>query len=343
MKIGIIGFGTIGKQHYRTLASFKKVSTIPIYAPSYPPSTTGFLKTQFHTCVEDLIENSDGVVIATPNHFHIQHILAALEKNRPVLCEKPLCCNRTELRLLEKTIATPSLFSIGFNYRFLEVTEAARRFIVEQNLNNIRSIHLSFNKDSAFRKKTATWRESGNSGFSGGALGDLGIHLIDLIGYLLSTTPRDNALDFEFNTCVIQRNFPRFQVDDEAFLSGKLQNTAFEILVSKSCTSHEKGFGILIKSENASFEYHSSRPLYYDLNIKDEHRQIFLNPRLHEDPENEVYGWSDSFVHQASAWLAKIKTGENGEKLANFSHALRSQNVFCEALESVADNTILSP
>lgn len=335
MNIGIIGFGGIGKQHFRALAGEESISKLHVYTPRINFPVEDFPNTYFHSSLQELLKHVDGVIIASPNHFHFDHILAALEKRLFVLCEKPLCCNDTELNLLQERIHNKSHFNISFNYRFLKITEAVQKFVKQEGINLIKSIQLKFYKDSAFRKPTVTWRESGESGLSSGAFGDLGVHLIDMMIYLFGAIPEKNGLNLSLKTNVTHKGSEKIMVDDAASLVGQLENLIkFEIITSKSCIPSEKGFEIMIKSENSTFHYHSSNPTFYFVNLNDKKQKFLLEPPSHSDPDSEIYGWSNSFFDQNRTWISKIKTGKESEKLATFSDAMICQRVFCDALET---------
>ena len=75
--------------------------------------------------------------------------------------------------------------SMGFNYRYLSYVKALKQLIQNEELGEIVVIRLHFKKNSAFRRTSFTWRDDFQSNRTSGALGDLGIHLIDLLWFYL--------------------------------------------------------------------------------------------------------------------------------------------------------------
>lgn len=153
--------------------------------------------------------------------------------------------------------------------------------------------------------------------------------------YLLGSFPEKQGLNLTLKTHIAYKKLEKVLVDDSASLVGRLENLIqFEILTSKSCSQSEKGFGIIIKSENSIFNYNSSNPTSYFVNLYGDKQQLTLKTPLHSDPDSEMHGWCDSFFNQDIAWLSKIKNGKENEKLATFTDAIESQTLFCEALDS---------
>ena len=114
MQIGLLGLGGIGKYHLKCLLENKDISKVHVYTPTSINSQHQSSKLQFHLTEESLFNEIEGVIIASPTHLHKDHILKAMEKRLPVLCEKPLCCSQEELEFLKKNIKYQDLFSINF-------------------------------------------------------------------------------------------------------------------------------------------------------------------------------------------------------------------------------------
>lgn len=121
MEIGLIGLGSMGKRHLKCLPHNKIIANIHVYVSSIKQETYSFSKVNYHSIKDFPNHALDGVIIASPNHCHKDHILAALSKNIPVLCEKPLCSTVAELNILKQEVKSSDLININFNYRFLPV------------------------------------------------------------------------------------------------------------------------------------------------------------------------------------------------------------------------------
>ena len=74
-----------------------------------------------YATLEELLADPevDAVVIATPDHFHGDHAVAALEAGKHVLCEKPMATTRADAkRIVDAQRAAGTIFLGGHVYHF---------------------------------------------------------------------------------------------------------------------------------------------------------------------------------------------------------------------------------
>lgn len=123
----------------------------------------------------------DGVMISTPSALHFQQACALLERGKPVFVQKPLAlCGEDARRLMALAAAGNLPLQTDLCYRHLNSTQAVRRelragrsgrpFLVEGCFHNAYRPGAGWSHDAALA--------------GGGALMDLGIHLIDLVTWL---------------------------------------------------------------------------------------------------------------------------------------------------------------
>jgi predicted dehydrogenase len=124
----------------------------------------------------------DGVVIATPNSLHAPQALAALDRGLAVFCQKPLALNAREAReMVEAARRADRLLGVDYSYRFTDGARELRRAMEAGELGRVFSVDTVFHnaygpdKPWCFDPRLA----------GGGALMDLGVHLIDLALWLL--------------------------------------------------------------------------------------------------------------------------------------------------------------
>jgi predicted dehydrogenase len=130
----------------------------------------------------------DAVVICTPNALHVPQAGAALRAGRHVLVQKPLALDPAGARA---TIALAEqlgrLLLVDYSYRFLETVELLSR--AQPLVGPIRSVRAAFhNVHGPGRSWSFDPSQSG-----GGALVDLGVHLLDLV--LALRRPAEVALE----------------------------------------------------------------------------------------------------------------------------------------------------
>jgi UDP-N-acetylglucosamine 3-dehydrogenase len=131
-------------------------------------------------------EQLDVVSVATPNRFHAEHAVAALEAGAHVLLEKPAALSMQEIRRIGQAVKRSGrLLVMGFSQRFYRGNQRMRKLIAEGAIGE----PYMFRARLAHRGPLAGWAKS--DWFhdpvlaGGGALLDLGIHVIDQCLWLM--------------------------------------------------------------------------------------------------------------------------------------------------------------
>ncbi len=123
----------------------------------------------------------NSVFIASVNADHYEQVIKAAEAGKNILCEKPLALNSKQAaEMIEACKKNNVLLAVNYIHRFHPHIVKSRELINNRMIGKLVSINLSFNIDfppgDNFRFKKAL------SG--GGALRDLGTHMIDLLRYI---------------------------------------------------------------------------------------------------------------------------------------------------------------
>jgi myo-inositol 2-dehydrogenase/D-chiro-inositol 1-dehydrogenase len=83
--------------------------------------------------VFELCAAVDVVVVASTDRLHLDHVRAAIERGRGVLCEKPLCLNLDQARAMVRLAASARApCAVSFPYRQLAPLRALRRALQER-------------------------------------------------------------------------------------------------------------------------------------------------------------------------------------------------------------------
>ena len=214
--------------------------------------------------------------------------------------------------------------AMGFNYRYLSYIKALKSLIQNGELGEVVVIRLHFKKNSAFRRTLFTWRDDIQSNKTSGALGDLGIHLIDLLWFLFESDFREDTVRTKIKTNVKEKEKQKVFVDDYAEVYGQLTNKVFvNITTSKSSFPEDCGFSIEVIGTKKEYKYSSREPNKYITFDGLEKQEIFLPLPLLVDPENEIFEWADSFRKEIISWVNAA--GGSKKLLATFEDGLRSQ------------------
>lgn len=100
MRVGVIGLGIIGKVHKSILATMGEniVAVCDIDENTLSAYSEMNCYTDYKAMLEQ--ERLDVVHICTPHYLHTEMILAALDKDIHVLCEKPMCIKAEDIPLI---------------------------------------------------------------------------------------------------------------------------------------------------------------------------------------------------------------------------------------------------
>ncbi|MGH7324452.1 MAG: Gfo/Idh/MocA family protein [Candidatus Rokuibacteriota bacterium] len=133
---------------------------------------------------EEMLERArpEIVVIATPPHLHLPIALRALDGGAHVLCEKPLALTTAEARRMAQAAGRARRVAMtAFNWRFAAAMQELDARVRAGALGRV--FHLDarwLGGRWADETAAATWRmDRAQAGH--GAMGDQGVHLVDMI------------------------------------------------------------------------------------------------------------------------------------------------------------------
>ena len=188
LRVGIIGTGGIAHGHARGYLAAKGAQLVALcdidgarleaFAKQYGVDAP--------RCYRDYREllacpDIDAVDICTPNDVHVPVALAAVEAGKAISCEKPVSVDApTVLRLKDAVAARQLPAAVCFSYRYRQAAIRARELIRSGALGTIRHVYVQYLQSwgNPEKKCPCVWRFKEKASGSG-ALGDLGIHMID--------------------------------------------------------------------------------------------------------------------------------------------------------------------
>jgi predicted dehydrogenase len=185
-RLGFLGVGWIGWHRLASLA-MSGAARVAMVADASGDAAAAASRLVPHARVgrsmdELLAEPLDGIVIATPSALHADQTIAALERGRAVFCQKPLARTGDESRrVVEAARRADRLLHVDFCYRHLAAATALRQLVRDGGLGDVYAVEATFH--NAYGPSQAWSRNRRLSG--GGALIDLGVHLVDLVLWLL--------------------------------------------------------------------------------------------------------------------------------------------------------------
>ncbi|MBT9331751.1 Gfo/Idh/MocA family protein [Paracidobacterium acidisoli] len=128
----------------------------------------------------------DAVFIASPDALHLADVLTAARHGKHILCEKPLAMNASEAeQMLSAANAAGIRFGVAQNMRYYRSLELIRQWIAEGRIGApaLAQSQFAFNAAASPR----VWIYDSSLAL-GGPIGDVAIHCIDALRFILDTT-----------------------------------------------------------------------------------------------------------------------------------------------------------
>jgi dihydrodiol dehydrogenase / D-xylose 1-dehydrogenase (NADP) len=146
---------------------------------------------------KDLIESNsiDSIYISTLNNTHNDLILKCIKNNKNILCEKPMCVNVDDAKIIYEKLKHSSIFfNEAIAYRSHPQTIELLKLINENEIGKIKKIESSFGfKVRKINKKSRLF----NPKLGGGAILDLGCYPISFFQLFLKENEKLKLINAE--------------------------------------------------------------------------------------------------------------------------------------------------
>ena len=199
LRVGVIGFGWMGRLHARSWARlvshYPDLAVRPRLVAAADSAGGERLESSvrahgfetFHTDWRELLSRDDLDVVSVcgPNHLHAEMGVAVADSGRHLWIEKPAGRNVGETARIAEAVEGAGVQSAaGFNYRNAPAVELARELILGDRIGQVQTVEVRFLADYAAHPQGAlSWRFI-NEQAGSGVLGDLVSHAVDLARYL---------------------------------------------------------------------------------------------------------------------------------------------------------------
>ncbi len=202
LQIGIIGVGGIAQnRHIPAFLTLSEEVTIAGICDVNEQVAQSVAKKfnipkVFHH-YRDMFHEVDAVVICTPNKFHAELTIAALEAGIHVLCEKPMAMSLEESQQMSDAAEkSGKVLAIAYHYRFMKESQAAKGLIAENEIGQPFVARVQ----ALRRRKVPGWGVFTNKELQGGgSLIDYGCHFLDLALWLLGNPEPVEVLGTTYN------------------------------------------------------------------------------------------------------------------------------------------------
>ncbi|MFI3325215.1 MAG: Gfo/Idh/MocA family oxidoreductase [Clostridia bacterium] len=192
-RIGIIGSGSISKSHtygfdklnelYQDL-ELEKVVMCSRNITVDRATELGWKEIETDWKKVVVRDDIDVIDIVAYDNLHFEIAKFALENGKRVICEKPLSDTSEQALELSKLAIEKNIpATVCINYRYIHSVRCIKHLIDTGVLGEIRHIFGSFLMNWAVNVNGGMYWRLNDSYSKGGALGDLGTHIIDMCEY----------------------------------------------------------------------------------------------------------------------------------------------------------------
>ena len=188
MRFGLAGAGCIGQIRARALSQVAGAKLAAVFdvdegaARGLADRAGAAHSRDFGAMLER--EDVDAVLVCSPPPYHEDQVLASLEAGKHVLCEKPLSNNVDACRrMVAAARAADRVLATGFNHRYFPAVQTVKQAIDGGQIGQLDHVR-AFAGHVGLSQFRSPWEYDARV-VGGGALMDVGIHLIDLTSYLL--------------------------------------------------------------------------------------------------------------------------------------------------------------
>ena len=192
IKIGIVGTGGIAEWHASAFKNNKNsdvIAACDIDSERLNDFCNKFGIKERYKNVDELLEKSniDAVSNTTPDAFHKEISIKAINKNKHIFCEKPLAENFHDAKLMCKALEGKNLINmVNFSYRNSSGYQELCKMVKSGKIGNVFHMDANYYQSWLTSNYWGNWKEEdkwlwrlSKKHGSNGALGDTGVHIFD--------------------------------------------------------------------------------------------------------------------------------------------------------------------
>ncbi len=184
IKVGIIGYGKMGRIRAAAIAGDCRGKVSAVYDPLADPAANGLPRAESPEAVIDNPEIA-AIFVCTPNGLIKDLVVQALHAGKHVFAEKPPGISIAQVEEMRDALAQNpgAKLKFGFNHRYHDAIMVAKERIDSGQYGDILWLRGRYGKsvDENFKN---TWRAQREMA-GGGILLDQGIHMLDLFVHLV--------------------------------------------------------------------------------------------------------------------------------------------------------------
>lgn len=363
IRAGVIGTGFIGPVHFEALRRLG----VPVTALCDLPGRVA-AAAQKHGIprgfgdYRELLDCSevDVVHITVPNRYHCEMALAALQRGKHCICEKPLAMNTKETtRICQAADHSKSVFAVNYNVRFYPAVLHLRNLVARGELGDIIHVNGSYLQDWLLKPTDYNWRLLPEEGGKLRAVADIGTHWMDTVCFILCARITSVLADLStwhqtrkrplgelqtFAKADRELKYASYKVKTDDFANVLLQfsnGVRGNLAVSQVAAGRKNCIRIEIYGSERSAWWCSEDPDQLHIGNRDRTNEVALRATpsfgpdiaLYTDyPAGHVEGFPDTFKMLFRSVYSVIARGGRGERLFAGVTDGHNEVAVCEAI-----------
>jgi predicted dehydrogenase len=342
INIGLIGTGYIGPIHLDALSRIEGVKVKKVCDVNESLAVRTAEKYNVPECCTDYMEiiNDDDIDVihnCATNRFHYPITMAALEREKHVLSEKPLAMKLEEAEELVVTAEKKGVVTgVDFCYRYYPLVQEIAVKIKKGELGKVRMVTGTWFQDWLSNPTDYSWRleksESGDSNIAA----DIGSHWFDLVQFVTGLKVSEVMVDF--STLIPVRKKPKRQVlafekvgvEDTEDINVELEEYAAVLFrltdgvpgtftTSQTCAGRKSDTEFQIYGDKCSYAWNHKRSNELWIGYRQKPNEILIeNPVLQDKttsqyatlPAGHPLGYYDAVLNLFQDFYNVIKSNE---------------------------------
>ncbi len=257
-------------------------------------------------------ERMDFVTIVTPNKWHFEPAMMALERGIHVVLDKPMTFSLQEaIQLKEKVEETGLVLALTHVYSGYPAVKEAKTRIANGELGKLRKVYVEYTQGWLSQRielqggNNAGWRTNPATTGKAGCMGDIGTHAWHLAEYVTGLKVQEVCADLQ--TYVEGR-----PVDDDGALLLRMEEGVTGVLMATQiATGEANNIRIRVYGDKGGLEWRQMDP-----------NRLFL--RWGDKQSEELYMGNNEFLGELALWNTRTPAGHPEGFIEAFANIYRN-------------------
>lgn len=257
-------------------------------------------------------ERMDFVTIVTPNRWHFEPAMMALERGFHVVIDKPITFSLEEAHLLaDKVKETGLVLALTHVYSGYPAVKEAKARIAAGEIGEVRRVFVEYTQGWLSQRielkggNNAGWRTDPKRSGKAGCMGDIGTHAWHLLEYITGQRVKEVCAD-------LHAIVPGRPIDDDGAVFLRFENGLTGVLMATQvCTGEANNIRVRIYGDKAGLEWRQMDP-----NV--------LLVKWGDRPMETVLVGNNSNMHDLAAWNTRTPAGHPEGFFESFANIYRN-------------------